>query len=104
MCEYVFYVTAGSNEEARNIGSILVEEKLAACVNIINNIHSIYKWKGKIEYDTENLLIIKTTGEKSNDLIGKIREIHSYENPECIGLKIEGGSDEYLNWIRNVLT
>jgi len=104
MCEYVFYVTAGSNEEARNIGSILVEEKLAACVNIINNIHSIYKWKGKIEYDTENLLIIKTTGEKSNDLIRKIREIHSYENPECIGLKIERGSDEYLNWIRDVLT
>ena len=104
MCEYVFYVTVGSNEEAGNIGRTLVEEKLAACVNIINNINSIYMWKGKIEHDTEQLLIIKTKEEKSNDLIERIQEIHSYDNPECIGLKIEKGSDQYLNWIREVLT
>jgi periplasmic divalent cation tolerance protein len=104
MSEYVFYVTVGNNEEAGNIGRILVEENLAACVNIINNINSIYMWKEKIENDTEHLLIIKTTEEKSNALIERIQEIHSYETPECIGLKIEKGSDEYLNWIREVLT
>ena len=104
MLEYVFFVTVGSNEEAGNIGRILVEEKLAACVNIINNVNSIYMWKGKIENDTEHLLIIKTTEEKSISLIEKIKEIHSYENAECIGLKIGKGSDKYLNWIREVLT
>ena len=103
MSEYVFYVTVASNEEAMHIGRTLVEEKLAACVNIINNINSIYMWKGKIEQDTEYLLIIKTTEEKSSNLIEKIRAIHSYENPECIGLKIEKGSDQYLNWINEVL-
>jgi len=103
MSEYVFYVTVGSSEEARYIGRTLVEEKLAACVNILNNINSIYIWKGKIENDIEHLLIIKTTEEKANNLIEKIKTIHSYENPECIGLKIEKGSDIYLNWIKEVL-
>lgn len=97
MSEYIFYVTVGSNKEARRIGRILVEEKVAACVNIINDINSIYMWKKKVEHDKEYLLLIKTTEEKSNMFIEKIREIHSYENPECIGVKIDKGSDTYLN-------
>ncbi|MFX1274001.1 MAG: divalent-cation tolerance protein CutA [Promethearchaeota archaeon] len=103
MNEYLFFVTVGNFEEARRIGNLLVEKQIAACVNIIKDINSIYMWKGKIENDTEILLIIKTTEEKSEKLIEKIIDIHSYENPECIGVKIDKGSEKYLNWIKDVL-
>ena len=100
---YLFVVTIGNIDEGKKIARILVEEKLAACVNIIKDITSIYHWKGKIEEDSEHLLFIKTSDEKSNLLIKRIQEIHSYENPECIGFKIEKGSEKYLNWIKEVI-
>jgi periplasmic divalent cation tolerance protein len=100
---YLFLVTVPNFEEGQKIARILVENKLAACVNIIKNIYSMYEWKRTIEEDNENLLIIKTTEEKSDLLIQKINEIHSYENPECIGFKIERGSEKYLNWIKEVV-
>ena len=100
---YVFLVTVQNVEEAQKIAHLLVENKLAACVNIIHNISSIYEWKGKIEENNEQILIIKSMQEKSEQLIKKINEIHSYENPECIGIRIEKGSEKYLNWIKEVL-
>ncbi len=103
MSEYIFYVTVGNIEEAQRISRTLIEEKIAACVNIIKDINSIYTWKGKVENEVEHLLLIKTTEEKCSKLIEKIRKIHSYENPECIGIKIDKGSEKYLNWIRNVV-
>lgn len=99
---YIFLVTVPNIEEGQSIAKILVENKLAACVNIIRNILSIYRWKGKIEEDNEHLLLIKTIEENSELIIQKINEIHSYDTPECIGFKIEKGSEKYLNWIKEV--
>jgi periplasmic divalent cation tolerance protein len=100
---YLFIVTVPNIEEGQFIAKYLVENKLAACVNIIKNIISIYRWKGKIEEDNEHLLFIKSTEEKSEAIIQSICEIHSYSEPECIGLKIEKGSEKYLNWIKDVV-
>lgn len=103
MSKYLFLVTIGKIDEGKKIARILIENKLAACVNIIPNILSIYAWKGKVEEDEEHILFIKTTEEKSELLIQKILEIHSYEVPECIGFKIVKGSTNYLNWISEVI-
>ncbi|MFW9874736.1 MAG: divalent-cation tolerance protein CutA [Candidatus Thorarchaeota archaeon] len=103
MNNYLFLVTVPSIDEGQKIARNLVESKLVACVNIIKNIHSIYRWKGEIEEGSEHLLLIKTTEEKSELLIQKIIKIHPYENAECIGLKIEKGSKKYLNWIKDVV-
>lgn len=103
MTEFIFLSTISDLEEGKKIAKILVENRLAACVNIIKNIYSVYKWKGEIEEDDEHLLLIKTTKKKSESLIQKIDEIHSYETPECIGFKIEIGSEKYLNWIKDVV-
>ena len=100
---YLFLVTVPNIEEGQKIAKILVETKLAACVNIIQNIISIYRWKGKIEEDNEHLLLIKTTEENNTKIIQKVKEIHSYTEPECIGLKIEKGSETYLDWINEVV-
>ena len=100
---FLFLVTVPNLLEGKKIAHSLVSNKLAACVNIVENITSIYEWKGKIEENNECLLIIKTNKEKSEKLMQKVKEIHSYETPECIGLKIEKGSEKYLNWIEGVL-
>ncbi|MFX1337660.1 MAG: divalent-cation tolerance protein CutA [Promethearchaeota archaeon] len=103
MSPYLFFVTVPSIEEGKKIARILVENKIAACVNLVKDIFSIYKWKGNIQEDNEHLLLIKTTDEKSDLIIQKIIETHSYENPECIGFKIEKGLEKYLNWIKEVV-
>ncbi|WP_281950970.1 divalent-cation tolerance protein CutA [Nitrosophilus kaiyonis] len=95
--------TASNKEEAKKIANILVKEKLAACVNIIDNIFSVYEWKNEICEDNEVLMIIKTKKDKFENLSKKIKEIHSYEVPEIIALDITEGSKEYLNWIDDIL-
>ena len=100
---YIFIVTVNKLDDGKKIAKILIENKLAACVNIIQNVISIYEWKGKIEEDNEYILLIKTREEKSDLLIQKIQEIHSYETPEIIAFKIEKGSEKYLNWIDEVV-
>ena len=100
---YIFLVTVPNIEEGKKIANILVESKLAACVNIIQNVISIYRWKGNIERENEMLLIIKTTEKKCDLIIQKVREIHSYSNPECVAFKIEKGSKKYLDWIKEVV-
>jgi periplasmic divalent cation tolerance protein len=91
--------TAGSEEEARKIARSLVEHQLAACVNIVPLIESIYRWQGKVESSREWLLVIKTTAEKFAEVQDSIRELHSYDLPECVALAIEDGSAAYLEWI-----
>ena len=91
--------TAGSEDEARKIAHHLVEHRLAACVNIIPQIESIYRWQGKVESSCEWLLLIKTTAEKFAAVGEAIKELHSYDLPECIAISIEDGSPEYLKWI-----
>ena len=100
MAFMIFFVIVPNLDKGKEIALALVKNKLAACVNIVQNVISIYKWKGNVEEDAESLLIIKTKEEKSDLLIKKINELHNYEIPECIGFKIEKGSDNYLNWIR----
>jgi len=95
----VIYITAPTEEVGKNIAKKLIEEKVAACINMVKNIYSIYWWKGNIEEDNEVLLIIKT----KKDLFDKIEEIvksiHPYTIPEIITLPIVAGSFDYLNWI-----
>lgn len=91
--------TAGSEEEARKIARYLVERQVAACVNIVPRIESIYRWQGKIESSREWLLLIKTTAANFSQVRDAIGELHSYDLPECIALSIEDGSADYLRWI-----
>lgn len=91
--------TAGSAEEARKIGHALVERSLAACVNIVPQLESVYRWQGKVETSQEFLLIVKTTAERVSKVFEAIQSLHSYELPECIALEITAGSEAYLGWI-----
>jgi periplasmic divalent cation tolerance protein len=94
--------TAGSEDEARKIAQHLVEHSLAACVNIVPQVESIYRWQGKVESAREWLLLIKTTAEQFEKVRDAIREVHSYDLPECIAVAIEDGSPEYLRWLGNL--
>jgi periplasmic divalent cation tolerance protein len=96
----VVLTTAGSEEEARKIASGLVEQRLAACVNILPRIESIYRWQSKVENAAEWLLIIKTTAGHFARVSEAIRHLHSYDLPECIMLDVTDGSEPYLAWIR----
>jgi periplasmic divalent cation tolerance protein len=91
--------TAGSAEDARRIAQALVERRLAACVNIVPQVESIYRWQDKVENASEFLLLIKTEAGVFDDLCEAVKELHSYLVPECIMLEIRGGSSEYLDWI-----
>jgi periplasmic divalent cation tolerance protein len=91
--------TTGSEEEARKIAHYVVERKLAACVNIVPQIESIYRWQGKVESSREWLLLIKTTAENFARVRDAIAKLHSCDVPECIAISIEDGSPEYLNWL-----
>ena len=91
--------TAGSKEEAGKIARALVDRLLAACVNIVPHVTSIYRWEGEIEEAEEWLLIVKTTRAALERVQEAIMEMHSYDVPECIGLSIDEGSVGYLSWI-----
>ena len=93
--------TAGNEAEAGKIAHHLVEHQLAACVNIVPRIQSVYRWEGKVETAEEYLLVIKTTKSRSAEVQSAIRELHSYDLPECIVISVESGSEEYLNWIED---
>jgi periplasmic divalent cation tolerance protein len=91
--------TCPDQETGEKIAKILVEEQLAACVNIVPGITSIYQWQGKIEQDPEVLLIIKTQAERYKVLEERIKQAHPYELPEVISVTIEDGLEAYLKWI-----
>jgi periplasmic divalent cation tolerance protein len=95
--------TAGSEMEAQKIAQGLVERRLAACVNIIPRIQSVYRWQGQVEKTEECLLLIKTATIREEQVRAAIRELHSYELPECIAIPIAGGSAEYLKWLSDSL-
>jgi periplasmic divalent cation tolerance protein len=99
MTEYVLAITTCPENEAVSIASSLVESKSCACANIIKGITSIYHWNGKIETDTECLILMKTKRNLTDRLRDSLRKIHSYEVPEFIVISIDEGSDEYLSWI-----
>jgi periplasmic divalent cation tolerance protein len=95
----IVLTTAGSEQEAGKIARHLVEHRLAACVNILLNVTSVYRWKDQVEEAREWLLIIKTTAGVFAQVRQAISDLHSYELPECICLTIEDGSLNYLQWI-----
>ncbi|MBZ5721968.1 MAG: divalent-cation tolerance protein CutA [Acidobacteriia bacterium] len=95
--------TAASKEEASKIAHALVERGLAACVNIIPQVASVYRWQGKVEEGQELLLLIKTSADKFEGVSSAILELHSYEVPECISFAIDNGSPDYLKWMAESL-
>jgi periplasmic divalent cation tolerance protein len=95
----IVLTTTGSQEEARKIAHALVERRLAACVNIVPQIESVYRWQGKVETAAEWLLLIKTQAGSFERVRDTVKQLHSYDLPECVMLEVAAGSNEYLNWI-----
>ena len=95
------YMTAGSVEEAKNIGQILVGQNLAACVNLLENMTSIYKWEEKLEESQEVIMIAKTRKSLMPKLIETVNSLHSYECPCILELPIQGGNPDFLSWIKS---
>lgn len=95
----VVFITCADKKEARRIARALVINKLAACVNIIDKIESIFWWQGKVDRAKETLLIIKSKKSRLSGIIKRVKAIHSYKVPEIIALPIIAGSNEYLDWI-----
>lgn len=95
----VVFMTAGSREEATSISQYLVESRLAACVQILPGMESVYRWEGKIERSSEILLLAKTTQDKFEELETAVRSLHSYDTPDIIALTVTAGSAPYLAWL-----
>ena len=95
------YMTAGSVEEAKNIGKILVGQNLAACVNLLENMTSIYKWEEKLEESKEVIMIAKTRKTLMPKLIETVNSLHSYDCPCILELPIQGGDPDFLSWIKS---
>jgi periplasmic divalent cation tolerance protein len=100
----IVYSTIGSIKDAKRIAKNLVEAQLVACVNILPNIESVYRWEGKIECDKEVVLIAKTTDNNVEKTIERIKSLHSYKVPDIIVLPIIGGLKEYLDYIADETT
>ena len=102
--ELVVLVTVPSREDGERIAEALVGEALAACVNIVGPMRSIYRWQGEVCRDDEHLLLIKTTRERYLALEARVKALHSYDVPEVVALPIETGSAEYLAWVKKSVT
>ena len=99
MAANFIYMTAGNKAEAHKIAKALVEHRLAACVNILENMQSIYRWEKEIQQDTEVVLIAKTTESLVSELIEKVKSLHSYDCPCIVSLPILDGYPPFLKWI-----
>jgi periplasmic divalent cation tolerance protein len=97
----VVWTTIAASADGLKLASVLVEERLAACVNVLGEMQSVYRWKGNVEADRERQLIIKTTVRRVPALQARVRALHDYEVPEFIVLPVVDGSDAYLEWIRD---
>jgi len=95
----VVLTTVSSMEEAKRMAHALVDERVAACVNIAGGVASVYRWQGAVEEASEILLLIKTRVEKIDALEAAVRRLHSYDVPEFVILKVEGGGAAYLKWV-----
>jgi len=100
--DFAFIITTVSTEkEGRMIANELVKNKLAACVNIVPKVYSVYEWDNAIQNETEVMLMIKTTKAREKEIYQTVQSLHSYDTPELITLPIENGSDTYLRWVEN---
>jgi periplasmic divalent cation tolerance protein len=100
----IVFVTVAARADGERIAEALVGEQLAACVNVVGPVRSIYRWQGEICRDDEHLLVIKTTRARYAVLEARVKALHSYEVPEVVALPIEMGSAEYVRWIECVTT
>ncbi|HLG22759.1 MAG TPA: divalent-cation tolerance protein CutA [Candidatus Manganitrophaceae bacterium] len=100
MNEVVVFVTTSSKEEGEKIGRYLVENRLAACANILPGVTSIFSWEGKICREEESLVVLKTKRELFQRLAEEVRKLHSYSVPEIIAIPLVEGASSYLEWIR----
>lgn len=92
--------TIGADADGPALARTLVEERLAACVNVLPTMTSVYRWKGQVEQDREQQLVIKTTSDRLDPLQARVRELHTYELPEFLVIAADGGSAAYLAWVR----
>jgi periplasmic divalent cation tolerance protein len=99
MKAFLIYMTTTDKEEARAIGRYLVQSKLAACVNIWDNMNSMYEWQGEFQDDREAVMIAKTTEERLPALIAAVKERHSYQCPCVVAVPIAAGNPDFLRWI-----
>ncbi len=95
----VVLITTSSQEEARKIAELLVSSRKAACVNIVPEISSLFRWKDKVESAPESLLVVKTKASLFTDIVELVKRSHSYQVPEIIALPILAGSEDYLKWL-----
>lgn len=93
--------TVSTLEEGRRLAGLLVERRLAACVNLVPNLTSVYRWRDKVEEAVEVLLLMKTTSALLPSLEAAVRELHTYEVPEFLAIEVESGSQPYLDWLLN---
>ena len=96
----VVLTTIGNGTDAHALASILVTERLAACVNVLGEMDSTYRWKGGVESERERQIVIKTTAARVPELEARLLQLHPYEVPEFVTLPVAGGSEKYLAWIR----
>ena len=96
----VVLTTVASVEEGKAIARALVEERLAACVNVVRGVRSFFFWEGRLQEDDEALLLVKTRRERYGELEARIRSLHSYSVPEILALAVEAGSPAYVEWVR----
>ena len=96
----IVLTTIGADADATTIARALVDERLAACVNVLPAMMSVYRWKGTVERDREQQIVIKTTAERVAALEARLRQLHPYELPEFLVLPASGGSTAYLEWVR----
>jgi len=93
------FITAANREEASRLAELLVEKQLAACVQILPEIESVYRWQGRLERQIEVLIIAKTTAARFDELEREVRALHSYETPEIVAFQLTAGSSAYLEWL-----
>ncbi len=96
----VAFVTAPDAETGARIARALVEERLAACVNLVPGVRSIYRWEGAVEDAAEVLLVVKTRADRTDALADRVKALHPYDLPEVLAVACAGGSDDYLAWVR----
>jgi periplasmic divalent cation tolerance protein len=103
--DYVLALTTlPADADAGEFGRTLVNERLAACVNLLPVMESIYRWEGRVEFEAERQLIIKTSSDRVSELWDRVRELHPYEVPEFVVIPIVDGNEAYLKWIRDSTT
>src|SRR5579863_4403197 len=95
----IVFATCSNGDEADRIARATVEEKLAACVQVLTPVRSIYRWQGELKIDEEILVLFKTTAERFSALQSRITELHSYETPEILAVPVRAGAEKYLRWL-----